>query len=173
MLLLWLLSQRLLPDGADGAPPAAGGSGAAAAAAAAAEGGDALARRLFLSSRLSAKLLQQLSDALAVSSGALPQWARLLLDRCPALFSARARSMYFRSSAFGVSRAVHWSQECQVSSVRSAYAEELAALERARLEAELGNDPQVSTRQHTLPNANTPFRTPTHPLPNAPCCRPF
>ena len=50
--------------------------------------------------------------------------------------------MYFRSSCFGVSRALHWSQESQVSNVRSAYAEELAALERARLEAELGNDPQ-------------------------------
>lgn len=50
--------------------------------------------------------------------------------------------MYFRSSAFGVSRAVHWSQEAQVSSVRTAYAEELAALERARLEAELAEDVQ-------------------------------
>ena len=33
--------------------------------------------------------------------------------------------MFFRSSAFGVSRALHWSQEAQVSSVRAAYAEEL------------------------------------------------
>ena len=103
---------------------------------------DATARRLLTSALLSAKLQRQLTDALAVSSGALPQWARLLIRRCPALFSARARSMYFRSSAFGVSRAVHWSQEAQVSSVRSAYAEELAALERARLEAELGEDVQ-------------------------------
>ena len=43
---------------------------------------------------------------------------------------------------FGISRALHWAQEQQVAAVRSAYAEELAALERARLEAELANDPQ-------------------------------
>ena len=66
----------------------------------------------------------------------------MLLRRCPALFSERARSQFFRSSAFGVSRALHWSQEQQVSAVRSAYAEELAALERAKLEAEVGNDHQ-------------------------------
>ncbi|KAL1525929.1 hypothetical protein AB1Y20_020755 [Prymnesium parvum] len=128
LLLLWLLSQRILRDegGCDRCDV----------------GKEAHLRKLFMSSRLSAKLHQQLTDALAVSSGALPLWCRMLLSRCPALFSPSARSQFFRSSAFGVSRALHWSQEQQVSAVRAAYAEELAALERARLEAEVGNDHQ-------------------------------
>ena len=145
LLLLCLFARRLVVDGADevreaGSSLAAGtalvpGSGSADSA-------DERARAALASSLLSAKLQRQLSDALAVSSGALPQWSRRLLERCPALFTARARMMHFRSSAFGVSRAMHWSQEAQVATVRSAYAEEIAALERARLEAELGNDHQ-------------------------------
>jgi E3 ubiquitin-protein ligase TRIP12 len=145
LLLLCLFARRLVVDGADevseaGSSPVAGaalvpGSGSADSA-------DERARAALASSLLSAKLQRQLSDALAVSSGALPQWSRRLLERCPALFTARARMMHFRSSAFGVSRAMHWSQEAQVATVRSAYAEEIAALERARLEAELGNDHQ-------------------------------
>ena len=153
LLLLWLLSQRhLYESDAPDKPRDAAAAARAAAACVTDEGGgsgvpaeespEARARKLLVSSLLSAKLQRQLSDALAVSAGALPQWVRLLLLRCPSLFSPRARSMYFRSSAFGVSRAIHWSQEAQVASVRSAYAEELAALERARLEAELANDHQ-------------------------------
>ncbi|KAL3920857.1 MAG: hypothetical protein SGPRY_005104, partial [Prymnesium sp.] len=128
-LLLWLLSQRMLRE--------EGECGTCE------HESESHLRKLFMSSCLSSKLHQQLSDALAVSSGALPQWCRILLYRCPTLFSPRSRSQFFRSSSFGVSRALHWSQEQQVSAVRSAYAEELAALERARLEAEVGNDHQA------------------------------
>ena len=78
-----------------------------------------------------------------MASGALPLWCRLLVRACPHLFTPRARQLFFRATAFGTSRALHWVQEQQVASVRTAYAEELAALERARIEAEVSNDPQA------------------------------
>jgi len=134
VLMLWLLAQRLLSRETISGP----GNGEVSHS----DTSEQVLWQSFMSPRLSAKLQQQLADALAVTSGALPQWTRLLLHRCPALFSSRSRSQWFRSSAFGISRALHWSQEQQVAAVRSAYAEELAALERARLEAEVSNEPQ-------------------------------
>ena len=68
LLLLWLLSCRMLRDDGcaqpEGVPPSTESSTAERMT---------HFRKLFMSSRLSAKLLQQLTDALAVSSGALPQ----------------------------------------------------------------------------------------------------
>lgn len=166
LTMLWLLSQRMLRDNdarADTAPEpgaeaegfrdqgaastSACGVNSTAAGGPSSSGASSSSAMVSLhaslvSPRLSAKLQQQLADALAVASGALPQWCQLLLRRFPRLFSPESRAQWFRSSAFGVSRAVHWSQEQQVSAVRCAYAEELAALERARLEAEVSNDQQ-------------------------------
>ena len=163
LMVLWLLSQRmsgandaraemalghLSEAGREESPASASTSGASSAAQGAstmdASSTTALAslQSLLVSPRLSAKLQQQLADALAVSSGALPQWCQLLLRRFPELFSPESRAQWFRSSAFGVSRGLHWSQEEQVAAMRSAYAEELAALERKRLEAEVSNDQQ-------------------------------
>jgi E3 ubiquitin-protein ligase TRIP12 len=133
--VLAVLAERLLPSGPDeaasGAPEPAG----------AASSMDNLRRQL-ASPRLSSKLQVQLGDALAVTAGAMPSWCEVLLRRCPSLFSASARARYFHATAFGVSRALNWSQEQGVAAVRAAYAEELAALDRARLEADVSSDAQ-------------------------------
>ena len=91
LLLLWLLSTRMLRDeGCDGC----------------ADEKDAALRRLFMSSRLSAKLQQQLTDSLAVSSGALPQWCRMTgtrggradSDSSPSLRTKRPRLRWRNST---------------------------------------------------------------------------
>jgi len=149
ILLLWLLSQRLLaPRGDDGAARGDDGSASDCESVGnlvAGSGACVASREAGLwsqlqSPRLSAKLQQQLGDTLAVTSGALPQWTRLLMRRVPALFSAQCRAAWLRSASLGVSRSLNWCQEQHVSVVRAAYAEELAALERAKLEAEVSAD---------------------------------
>lgn len=153
--VLAILSERLLPQGPENVDSAPIGGvaelqPASSNAVAVADGGGAVPppastdnlRRQLVSPRLSAKLQQQLGDALAVTAGALPSWCEVLLRRCPALFSTGARARFFHATAFGVSRALHWSQEQGVAAVRAAYAEELAALDRARLEAEVSSDAQ-------------------------------
>jgi len=128
------------------APPAFARSSSSMGGACDGEGAPSSAdtlRRQLVSPRLSSKLQQQLGDALAVTAGALPGWCEVLLRRCPDLFSPGSRARYFHATSFGVSRALHWSQEQGVAAVRAAYAEELAALDRARLEAEVSSDAQA------------------------------
>jgi E3 ubiquitin-protein ligase HECTD1 len=48
--------------------------------------------------------MQQLSDPLVVSSGALPAWCEQLLTVCPILIPFETRQMYFHANAFGTSR---------------------------------------------------------------------
>eukprot|EP00966_Prymnesium_polylepis_P139058 3212956-Prymnesium_polylepis.1 len=60
----------------------------------------------------------QLSDWLAVTSGALPRWLTALVHGCPALFAHGARLAYARSSSFGTSRALHWSREEELLEMR-------------------------------------------------------
>ena len=161
LLLLWLLAQRILVDGAD--EPAAAATPSAHARPASVETADGTARRHLTSSLLSAKLQRQLSDALAVSSGALPLWSRLLLERCPALFSSRARTMYFRSSAFGVSRSVYWSQEAQVTATKPAAsspqpAHAQRACTRTRTCARVHAHAHTCTRAHAHTRAHTRTR---------------
>mmetsp|Transcript_17719 Transcript_17719/g.35731 ORF Transcript_17719/g.35731 Transcript_17719/m.35731 type:complete len:776 (-) Transcript_17719:348-2675(-) len=133
LLLLLLLERALLP-------PAGGGSGG---------GVETAVRRLLASSRLSMKLLMQLSDALTIASGALPKWMPALLHTCPALFAHKARLEYCRSSAFGTSRALHWSREQEMVDMRHAYNLERGVLEAAREAAQaVGDDSSLSRVMH-------------------------
>jgi E3 ubiquitin-protein ligase HECTD1 len=58
----------------------------------------------FSSKKVTNKLMQQLSDPLVVSSGALPAWCEQLLTVCPILIPFETRQMYFHANAFGTSR---------------------------------------------------------------------
>eukprot|EP00741_Cyanophora_paradoxa_P011200 tig00020554_g10820.t1 len=80
--------------------------------------GDALHRSVlppaeFVNAKLTAKLLRQLQDPLALCSGTLPAWCGELVHGCPALFSLEARRAYLYSTAFGTSRALHHFQQQQ------------------------------------------------------------
>jgi hypothetical protein len=86
---------------------------------------------LFVSARLSEKLTLQLHHSLWVVSGALPKWLPVLVHRCPTLFSHHSRAMYVRASAFGTSRALHWTQMDAVAELRAAYTVEKDMLEAA------------------------------------------
>jgi len=159
LCVLSLLAERLLPcgpedaavgassgaaDGAVSVNPSAGASSAAATGSSSSAPATSVLHAQFVSPRLSAKLHQQLGDALAVTAAAMPGWCDVLVRRCPSLFSTASRARFFHATAFGVSRALYWSQEQGVAAVRAAYAEELAALDRARLEAEVSGDAQAA-----------------------------
>jgi hypothetical protein len=90
-------------------------------------------------SSLSKKLVQQLDDPMAIVSGALPKWCHSLCTLIPSLFDLKARTQLFLSTAFGVSRAVHWIQQKAEAFVRSRY----TAAESA---AVLCPDPSKATR---------------------------
>jgi hypothetical protein len=80
-------------------------------------------------SSLSKKLVQQLDDPMAIVSGALPKWCHSLCTLVPSLFDLKARTQLFLSTAFGVSRAVHWIQQKAEAFVRAKYtAAESAAM---------------------------------------------
>ena len=61
--------------------------------------------------RLTRKLADQLDDAVAVASGALPAWTVHLVRGAGFLFPLETRLRLFRSTAFGTSRSVTWVQE--------------------------------------------------------------
>uniref|UniRef100_A0A0N4U4Z7 E3 ubiquitin-protein ligase n=1 Tax=Dracunculus medinensis TaxID=318479 RepID=A0A0N4U4Z7_DRAME len=65
---------------------------------------------MFVSEKLTQKLMQELSDALVVASCSLPPWCNELVYKYPCLFSLETRIDYFRATAFGKSRAVVWLQ---------------------------------------------------------------
>ncbi|GMH67366.1 hypothetical protein TrLO_g5893 [Triparma laevis f. longispina] len=70
--------------------------------------------RVFTSTTLTKKLLDQLEDPLAVVSGALPKWCRVIPIVAPRLFSHESRRMLLERGTFGVSRAVFRQQENKV-----------------------------------------------------------
>ena len=120
-MLLWLLERRLH----------LGSLGARHDALDAARASDTSVASLFVSARLSEKLTLQLRHSLWVVSGALPKWLPVLVHRCPTLFSHHSRAMYVRASAFGTSRALHWTQMEAVAELRTAYTVEKDMLEAA------------------------------------------
>ncbi|VDN02850.1 unnamed protein product [Thelazia callipaeda] len=65
---------------------------------------------IFVSEKLTLKLLQELSDPLIVSSRALPSWCDELIFNHPCLFAVETRINYFRATAFGASRSIVWLQ---------------------------------------------------------------
>ncbi|KAK7337028.1 hypothetical protein VNO77_17586 [Canavalia gladiata] len=60
-----------------------------------------VAQNEFLNSKLTERLEQQMSDTLAVSTGALPIWWRHLMDSCPFLFNFETKYKYLKLAAFG------------------------------------------------------------------------
>ena len=69
---------------------------------------------MFVSKGLMDKLLEQLEDPLAVVSGALPEWCRVIPVAVPRLFTHDARMTLLERGTFGVSRAVFRQQENKV-----------------------------------------------------------
>ena len=69
---------------------------------------------IFTSRMLTKKLMDQLEDPLAVVSGALPEWCRVIPFIAPRVFSHESRRTLLERGAFGVSRAVFRQQENKV-----------------------------------------------------------
>ncbi|KAL3982231.1 HECT-domain (ubiquitin-transferase) family protein [Acanthocheilonema viteae] len=65
---------------------------------------------IFVSEKLTQKLMQELADPLIVSAKALPPWCDELIFKYPCLFSVETRNNYFRATAFGTSRSIVWLQ---------------------------------------------------------------
>jgi len=68
--------------------------------------GPALLPAVFCNSKLTAKLMRQLQDPLALCSRSFPPWCAALTSSCPFLFSFASRRLYLHSTAFGLSRAL-------------------------------------------------------------------
>ncbi|EFO28334.2 hypothetical protein LOAG_00153 [Loa loa] len=68
---------------------------------------------IFVSEKLTQKLMQELADPLIVSARALPSWCDELVFKYPCLFSVETRNNYFRATAFGTSRSIVWLQTRQ------------------------------------------------------------
>lgn len=75
-----------------------------------------VSQNVFVSSKLTEKLEQQMRDSLAVSVGGMPLWCNELMASCPFLFSFDSKCKYFRLSAFGPQRAQPMSHNSSVVS---------------------------------------------------------
>lgn len=71
----------------------------------------------FISRKITNKLLQQIQDALVLTSASQPEWCEHLTYNCPMLFPFETRQMYFASTAFGTSRSIVWLQSQRDSSI--------------------------------------------------------
>lgn len=65
---------------------------------------------LFMSKKITNKLLQQIQDPLVLASGSLPKWCEDFNQSCPFLFPFETRQLYFNCTAFGASRSIVWLQ---------------------------------------------------------------
>uniref|UniRef100_A0A1L8DSR6 E3 ubiquitin-protein ligase n=2 Tax=Nyssomyia neivai TaxID=330878 RepID=A0A1L8DSR6_9DIPT len=74
------------------------------------ENASILSGDLFMSKKITNKLLQQIQDPLVLSSNSLPSWCEDLNQSCPFLFPFETRQLYFSSTAFGASRSIVWLQ---------------------------------------------------------------
>jgi E3 ubiquitin-protein ligase TRIP12 len=63
--------------------------------------------------KIAQKLLRQLQDTLTLCSGALPAWCATLTHNNKWMFPFELRQLYFRSTSFGISRALVALQEYQ------------------------------------------------------------
>ncbi|XP_047133370.1 E3 ubiquitin-protein ligase HECTD1 isoform X2 [Hydra vulgaris] len=75
----------------------------------------------YLSKKLTNKLMQQIQDPIALTTGSFPLWCEYLVINYPMLFPFETRKLFFRATAFGCSRSIVWLQNMQD-----------AALERSR-----------------------------------------
>lgn len=73
----------------------------------------------FNSVHLTAKLLRQVQDPLALCSGGHPEWCSALVTACPFLFSFDTRRFYLHCVGLGTSRALHYLQDRQPESAGS------------------------------------------------------
>ena len=71
----------------------------------------------FVSKKITNKLMQQIQDALILTSGSHPEWCEQLTFTCPMLFPFETRQLYFTSTAFGTSRSIVWLQNQRDSSL--------------------------------------------------------
>jgi hypothetical protein len=65
------------------------------------------------SARLAYKVRDQLTDPLALVSGALPEWCEALMRGARFLFPFGLRELYLRCTAFGPARALAWLKKNQ------------------------------------------------------------
>lgn len=65
---------------------------------------------LYMSKKITNKLLQQIQDPLVLSSNSLPTWCEDFNQSCPFLFPFDTRQVYFNCTAFGASRSIVWLQ---------------------------------------------------------------
>lgn len=65
---------------------------------------------LYMSKKVTNKLLQQIQDPLVLSSNSLPSWCEDFNQSCPFLFPFETRQVYFNCTAFGASRSIVWLQ---------------------------------------------------------------
>ena len=65
---------------------------------------------LYISKKITNKLLQQIQDPLVLSSNSLPSWCEDFNQSCPFLFPFETRQVYFNCTAFGASRSIVWLQ---------------------------------------------------------------
>lgn len=61
---------------------------------------------LYISKKITNKLLQQIQDPLVLASSSLPMWCEDYNQSCPFLFSFETRQVYFNFTAFGASRSI-------------------------------------------------------------------
>ena len=59
---------------------------------------------MFMSKKITNKLVQQIQDPLVLSADALPDWCKELSFSCPMLFPFETRLLHFHCTAFGASR---------------------------------------------------------------------
>lgn len=69
-----------------------------------------LTPELYMSKKITNKLLQQIQDPLVLSSNSLPTWCEDYNQSCPFLFPFDTRQVYFNCTAFGASRSIVWLQ---------------------------------------------------------------
>lgn len=69
-----------------------------------------LTPELYMSKKITNKLLQQIQDPLVLSSNSLPSWCEDYNQSCPFLFPFDTRQVYFNCTAFGASRSIVWLQ---------------------------------------------------------------
>lgn len=65
---------------------------------------------LYMSKKITNKLLQQIQDPLVLASNSLPTWCEDFNQSCPFLFPFETRQIYFNCTAFGASRSIVWLQ---------------------------------------------------------------
>ena len=82
-------------------------------------GGSVVPYSSWVNAELTGKLQHVLLDPVVVASGALPFWSEYLVRHCSFLFPLELRRDYLESTAFGVSRAIHWLQDREANATKA------------------------------------------------------